>query len=390
MTEPIPPASRTGDWRLWVGAVLVLLLILGVVVWQRSSSLPEAPHAEERASEASAPPLDDLPARRESLARPRLAELPEFEARARNAAVPFADARPAAARPFIFEGSSSDRARAVDCLAIAALAEAGGSDEGQRAVMQVVLNRVRHPAFPRTVCGTVFQGSERATGCQFTFTCDGALSRRYSDAAWSAARQRAQEALGGRVFAQVGTATHYHTDWVYPYWSAELDKIGQVDTHLFFRWRGYWGTRQAARMAYRGGEPAIGPLGTLPAHAAAVAEATDAQLEEAAAEDRLGGGSEVVLRHPNGGAFLIHLSSGANADAALALGRQLCAGDGYCQVMGWLDRAVMPAAYPVSADARRQLTFSYVLDAAGKEIVLYDCRHFAGVARDNCIPPARR
>ena len=99
-------------------------------------------------------------------------------------------------------------------------------DDGQAAVAQVVLNRLRHPLFPKTVCGVVFQGSQKTTGCQFTFTCDGAMLR-YTPAAagWSRARDIARLALNGSVYAPVGHATHYHTDWVVPYWSASLEKI---------------------------------------------------------------------------------------------------------------------------------------------------------------------
>ena len=106
-------------------------------------------------------------------------------------------------------------------------------------MIQTVLNRVRHPAFPATVCGVVFQGSERSTGCQFTFTCDGALARQPSAAAWARARALAEQALDGAVDERVGNATHYHTDWVVPYWRTSLDKIAQVETHIFDRWRGH-------------------------------------------------------------------------------------------------------------------------------------------------------
>ena len=83
-----------------------------------------------------------------------------------------------AAKPFSLVGiGTNDRARALECLTAAIYYEAASeSDDGQRAVAQVVLNRVRHPAFPGTVCGTVYQGSERA-GCQFSFACDGAMAR---------------------------------------------------------------------------------------------------------------------------------------------------------------------------------------------------------------------
>nr|WP_207786037.1 cell wall hydrolase [Altererythrobacter segetis] len=142
---------------------------------------------------------------------------------------------------------------AVDCLATAVYYEAGGEpEEGQRAVAQVVLNRVRHPAYPQTVCGVVYQGSELPSGCQFTFTCDGSLARQPSGSAWQRARRIAEEALAGRVEPSVGMATHYHANWVVPYWAASLDKIAAVGSHIFYRWRGYWGQRQAFDKPYAG------------------------------------------------------------------------------------------------------------------------------------------
>ncbi|MDE8453312.1 cell wall hydrolase, partial [Klebsiella pneumoniae] len=95
------------------------------------------------------------------------------------ASVPFVEGPNPAARPFRLPGDAPQQARAIDCMAAAVLYEAGDDPVGQRAVAQVVINRVRHPAFPKTICGVVFQGSERPTGCQFTFTCDGALVRHH-------------------------------------------------------------------------------------------------------------------------------------------------------------------------------------------------------------------
>jgi spore germination cell wall hydrolase CwlJ-like protein len=91
----------------------------------------------------------------------------------------------------------------ADCLTAAIYYEAASEpDDGQRAVAQVVLNRVAHPAYPKTVCGVVYQGSERGTGCQFTFTCDGALARKpsryfWDRAAWRARRWRASSRRWG-------------------------------------------------------------------------------------------------------------------------------------------------------------------------------------------------
>ena len=159
------------------------------------------------------------------------------EAREFNNAVPFVEGPLKPARSYVFKGSSASRLQATECLATAALYEAGRDEEGQKAVMQVVLNRVRSRGFPGTVCGVVYQGSSRKTGCQFTFTCDGSLKRRPVKDGWAAARKRARRALGGYVFAEVGTATHYHTDWIVPWWSSSLAKIAQIDTHIFYRTR---------------------------------------------------------------------------------------------------------------------------------------------------------
>ncbi|SFP60654.1 Cell Wall Hydrolase [Sphingomonas rubra] len=156
------------------------------------------------------------------------------EARAANAALPIDRARRIRALRYRFRGGPAARAQAVECLATAALYEAGDDPRGQRAVIQVVLNRVRAPGFPKTVCGVVYQGYARRTGCQFSFTCDGSIARRTVHVGWAAARRRARRALDGAVFAEVGGATHYHTDWMVPYWRDSLTKVAQVGTHLFY------------------------------------------------------------------------------------------------------------------------------------------------------------
>ena len=163
------------------------------------------------------------------------------------------------ARPFALAGTPLDRARAMQCLADAIYYEAASEpDAGQRAVAQVVLNRVRHPAFPATVCGVVYQGSERG-GCQFSFACDGAMARVPSRSGWARAANVAAAALAGYVYTPVGLATHYHTYAVTPAWNRTLVMTDAVGAHLFHRWKGYWGTASAFSQQYRGGEPLPGP-----------------------------------------------------------------------------------------------------------------------------------
>jgi len=120
-------------------------------------------------------------------------------------------------------------------------------------------------AYPRTVCGVVFQGSERTTGCQFSFTCDGAMARTPSIAGWRRARAVAAAALNGHVATTVGTATHYHTDWVAPYWAPRLSKITRIGTHIFYRWNGAWGLPSAFAGVYAGAEPVVVRMAALSA-----------------------------------------------------------------------------------------------------------------------------
>lgn len=180
-----------------------------------------------------------------------------------NAEIPVASGPNPAASPFVFKGSAAARTQALNCLASAVYYEAGNQDEnGERAVAQVVLNRVRHPAFPASVCGVVYQGSTRPTGCQFTFTCDGSLNRRPDADGWQRALKVADEALSGSVYAPVGWATHYHADYVLPYWASTLAKNAIVGAHLFYRWSGAWGQPAVFTQSYAGREPDAAALRT--------------------------------------------------------------------------------------------------------------------------------
>ncbi|MCW3836418.1 cell wall hydrolase [Sphingomonas canadensis] len=195
-----------------------------------------------------------------------------------------ADASIVPAQPFRFAGSGADRARALQCLTTAIYYEAGTEPlDGQRAVAQVILNRVRHPAFPATVCGVVFQGSEKP-GCQFSFACDGAMARRPMREYWQRAERVAQAALDGGVFGPVGLATFYHTYAVTPKWNRAMVMTGTFGAHFFHRWKGGWGTAAAFTQPYRGREPAPGPHAPLaPEKAEAAALSAPAAAPPAAA-----------------------------------------------------------------------------------------------------------
>jgi spore germination cell wall hydrolase CwlJ-like protein len=163
-------------------------------------------------------------------------------------------------RPFVMTANGTDRARALKCLAEAVYYESAREPRlGQEAVAQVVLNRVRHPAYPKSVCGVVYQGAARATGCQFSFTCDGSLRYAPEPGLWAQAQRVAREALAGHVNKAVGSATHYHANYVAPYWAPTLVKMKQVGLHIFYRWTGPWGEPPAFTGRYAGGEAYLSP-----------------------------------------------------------------------------------------------------------------------------------
>ncbi|MDB5446117.1 MAG: sleB [Phenylobacterium sp.] len=186
----------------------------------------------------------------------RLQDLSPQAAHLWNAANPISKGSNPAAKPFNLAAEGVlDEARATDCMTAAIYYEAGfESLAGARAVAQVVINRMRNPLFPKTVCGVVFQGSDRTTGCQFTFVCDGALARKPAEEAWERARKVAVAALQGYVMKPVGNATHYHADYVAPYWSPTLVKVAVVGQHIFYRWTGGLGRPPAFAGRYAGGE----------------------------------------------------------------------------------------------------------------------------------------
>ena len=122
------------------------------------------------------------------------------------------------------------------CLSQAIYYEARSeSVMGQVAVAEVVYNRVRDHRYPNTVCEVVFQGSERTTGCQFSFTCDGAMKKTPRGRHWARAQQVASHVVMGLNRPLTGTATHYHTDYVDPVWNKSLIHTKTIGTHIFYR-----------------------------------------------------------------------------------------------------------------------------------------------------------
>jgi spore germination cell wall hydrolase CwlJ-like protein len=145
----------------------------------------------------------------------------------------------------------------VDCLAEAVYYEARSEDtKGQMAVAEVVLNRVKNPHFPKSVCAVVFQGRYRETGCQFTFTCDGSMKSAPAGEAWDRARAVALHVMMGLNTPVTNNATHYHTDYVNPYWKAGMVETATLGTHIFYRFPktgAEWREARIALAAQNGG-----------------------------------------------------------------------------------------------------------------------------------------
>ena len=175
-----------------------------------------------------------------------------------------AAARPYAVSPFLEQAASADDAgRARDCLTAAVYYEARSEPaEGQRAVAQVVLNRVRDRAFPHSVCGVVYQGVGSGRGCQFSFACDGSMNRPRDVDAWARAEGIATAALNGGVMAAVGNATFYHASYVLPWWAGSLTRLGAVGSHIFYRWPGALERALGMRARYAGVEPGMATAGS--------------------------------------------------------------------------------------------------------------------------------
>lgn len=321
-------------------------------------------------------------------------------ARRINAQIPFTQEPVPPAQPFRITGSVEDRARATDCLAAAIWYEAGNESlAGQKAVAQVVLNRVRHPAFPKSVCGVVFQGSERTTGCQFTFTCDGAMARKPSAAAWSVMQGLARIMLTGEVFRPVGTATHYHTDWVLPAWSGTLDKVHKEGAHLFFRWTGWWGQLAAFRGRYAAAEPVVPQLASLsPAHlgsgVATDLTVTDSGIlpddtQESAA--RLGippnpYGFIPALQNSTGDYLVFILPRTADAGLMMRLVLFSCGAKPYCKILVWTDAKSAPYRFPINDEQLQSLSFSYLRNrSSGIDKALWNCDLYSRPDATQCM-----
>ena len=271
-----------GPVQLPLDALILLLLVAlaGIAAAFASKSGSEVTVALPQAVEVDPLRAAALVAR--TSASPSQLRASGDQARLLNAALPFSADPVEAATRFAVGQDGLDYRRALLCLTQAVYYEAGFEPaDGRRAVAQVVINRMRHPAFPKSICGVVYQGSNSPV-CQFSFVCDGSLHRAPAAAAWREARDVAEAALNGYVAKGVGAATHYHADYVAPYWAPSLSKIQKIGAHIFYRWPGAWGRNRAFTGRYIG-EP-VDPAALRPVLKEQDVAATAASEETASAE----------------------------------------------------------------------------------------------------------
>lgn len=386
----------SGTARAVIAASVMVVLVVGTCIYLLAT--PLASNVPKRGAVFET--MLDPPTVEET----RLIPVDQATAREMNAARPFDDVSITPARAFRFTGDDDALGRAAACLAAAGWYEAGSDELGQRSVMQVVLNRARHPAFARTVCGVVFQGSERTTGCQFTFSCDGALKRTPSDVAWKRALALAQVMLAGQVYAAVGNATHYHTDWVVPYWADSLTKLTKVRTHIFYTWRGYWGTPRAFGSGSGGGEPTVAALARLspfhlgapditpvapedvPPIALTLAPTTAPLVLDGVREKSLRGSLVRGQQSPSDHRYFMQLDPAAFAGSYATAALAICKDKVPCKVFGWRDPKQMAVALPVNSAQRAALSFIYAKDGKSSESIFWNCQQMNRSNTAQCLP----
>ena len=254
--EPVTPLRR---WRAehWLAVVIVAMVAALALsfAWpmlsQATGSATETPAPQAGSTVNGVGPIDTI-----SVDDKAQIVVEGAGAQAGNAAIPFLSLPLDKVQAFgIAAAKNETYLNALKCLTQAVYYEAATEPlEGRRAVAQVVLNRTLHPAYPKSVCGVVYQGAERHTGCQFSFTCDGALLRVPSAGSWREAQAVAIAALAGHVEPSVGTATFYHADYVLPKWAFTLGKITQLGHHIFYRFHGNMGRPLAFNARYNGVE----------------------------------------------------------------------------------------------------------------------------------------
>ncbi|MEM7701064.1 MAG: cell wall hydrolase [Pseudomonadota bacterium] len=406
-------ASKTRTWPWIVFPTLLALALLAaalgpdLVLMRPPAGEPVLSVDLSKSDPLPTNPLPDLDLVEATLDEEALIDVSREEAKTINAAVPLSDVPVVAASPFASGLEDADRDRARTCLAIAAIYEAGSDPGDQMPVMQVVLNRVRHPAFPNSVCDVVFQGSERSTGCQFSFTCDGSMTRtRPPESTLAKAKGLAEYMLVEGVDDRVGHATHYHTDWVVPYWSAKLNKVTKVGTHIFLSWPGGWGQKRAFNAAPSAAEGMVAQLANYSLAHSGEEGRIELDAEEWADLNALdpdfltgelagapsGGGSAAAA--PARKEFVIPTKT-LTFSAGMTPGRWsldaagACGDLPACRVVGWSDPARSPGQVTPGALAGAPPDLVFVQDLRNRvQTAYWDCGKWTRAGTSKCLGSA--
>ena len=403
--KPLPAkGGRTSSWRVSVVLLAMAILVRAQVFGSfhiEPAGEPVTTVQMRSSDPAMAEPLRSFGFSYGGAEGLNFADLSREEARRINADVPFSDAPMVSASAYRSPLEGTDRDRARSCLAVAAVYEAGANANDQKPVMQVVLNRVRHPAFPNSVCEVVFQGAELSSGCQFSFTCDGSMQRKPSDAVLSKAMGLAEWMLVEGVDDRVGHATHYHTDWVVPRWSAKLNKLTKINSHIFFNWTGYWGQQRAFREAPLANEDRVPQLASYSVAHGGDARRIDLEPElwadlNALEMDELSEMTQGVFppTNPDAGLrreFVIPTKAlgfaGGMTPGRWSLNAAGACGDlPACRVVGWAEPSRAPAQINEATIARSPPDLIFVQDLRNRvQAAYWDCSRWDKAATSKCL-----
>jgi hypothetical protein len=200
-----------------------------------------------------------------------------------------------------------------------------------------------------------------------------------SPAAWRRALDVAAAALAGSVYAPVGLATHYHADWVLPYWSSSLDRIARIGPHIFYRWSGWWGRPAAYGAAPRGTEPVVSMMSSLSSSPDGTSPAPTNDIAMTPGRIR------AILSTPDDADMFMIRSAGGNGAADLAHARTLCADRERCTVYGWTDPRLVARALPLSPGQLDGLSFRYVRDGSPNAVAVWNCHRIRRADPTECM-----
>lgn len=131
--------------------------------------------------------------------------------------------------------------QSIDCLAKNIYFETRASSLADAmSVSDVVLNRALHSKYPNTICGVVHDGYKKGKhSCQFSWYCDGKSDTPKNKTAWEKSRKYARDFyIHGQYVGITEGATHYHANYVSPWWAPTLDRVTRIGSHIFYRMKG--------------------------------------------------------------------------------------------------------------------------------------------------------